>query len=534
MAVTTFRPSQTQGPSWFFIAVAMALAIFLGLVAAVMDNTLVLILFLPVIPVIWILFDYRAGVVFLTFIFPFSQSPFLPKFTGFNIIGYLALATLLSFGLHQLGHRHILLRPPSWLVSLYVMPVFVATGMGVFHLHEVPDYMVVMSGFAQNTPARYIKDLLLYPMLTLLWMWMLATAMRASDRPQRYIWVVLGSGLLPAIQLLAVVAVLGISGISVETLSSSSAGAIRNLLSLTGFHANEIGVLLASAFGPLLFVTPTAKTLGQRLLLWPMLGLVTLALLLSFSRGAYVAAGVAVLFFLARARGHSLAKVFIVVTLVAMLAAMSGALISRVSEGWSGTASSTARASAVSASRTIIWNALWPEVAAHPFVGNGLRSTVWSLAARQGVFPSHPHSLYLEILLDMGAVGLIMLLMFFRRFALLLKKSSEATRDTLPMISAYLNGAYAAFLGYLVSAIANGHYTPVPENTFFWASFGVALAYSTVATRQRVLAGNQSEERDSIPLKPRSHSAPGRIRQPDRSRSVEQTRPPSLPRTGVV
>lgn len=493
MAATVFIPSRNKGPSWILIAISTALAVFVGLAAAVLNNALVLILFLPVIPIIWIFLDYRAGVVFLAFILPFSQSPFLPKFSGFNLLGYLSLATLLSFGFHQLGRRHRLLRPPGWLASLYLLPVFVAAGIGVFHLREVPDYMVLTEAFAQSTPARYLKDFLVYPMLTLLWAWMLAIAMRFSDRPQRYIWVLLGSGLLPAILLLAVVAVLGVAGISVETLSSSSAGATRNLLSLTGFHANEIGILLASVFGPLLFVTPTAKALSQRLLLWIMLGLVTLALLLSFSRGAYVAAGVAVLLFLVQSRGHSLAKVFIVVTLVAMVAAMSGALISRVSEGWSGSASSTVRATAVSASRTIIWDALWPEVAAHPVVGNGLRSTAWSSAARSGVFPTHPHNLYLEILLDMGGIGLIMMLIFYRQFALLLKRTSDATQNTIPMISAYLNGAYASFLGYLVSAIANGHYTPVPENTFFWASFGVALAYSTVSTGRKLLASGETD-----------------------------------------
>jgi len=462
--------------SWPFVAIFAFAAAFIGLVAAVLDARMVLILFLPVIPIIWILVDYRAGIVFLAFILPFSQSQLLPKFPGFNLVGYLSLATLFSFGLYQLGRKHKILKPPAWLLTLYVLPVVVAAANGISHISEVPSYMTITEAFAHSTPSRYIKDLLIYPMLTLVWMWIFANAMKATDKPVRYIWVLCFSAVIPAIAVLTAVAYLGAKGISIEQLSGGS-GATRGLLSLTGFHANEVGALLASVFGPLLFVTNAARLFRERLVLWVFLVVVFLALVLTFSRGAYVAAGVVIFLFLARSHGNTFAKLLIVGAIVGIAASLGGAVVSRVSEGWAGAASSDARATAVTASRTEIWRALMPDVEAHPVLGNGLRSTAWSSAAKNQIFPTHPHNLYLEIVLDIGLVGLLLMGMFFTRFAGLLRYSSEI-QGAPPLISAYLSGAFASLVGYLVSAVANGHYTPVPENTFLWASLGVAIACS--------------------------------------------------------
>ena len=476
MTSTFVRASGSTRSTWVVIAVATILAMFVGMLVSILDSVLVVILFLPVIPIIWILTDYRVGVVFLTFILPFADSYYLPKFSGFNLVGYLALATLLAFGLRHFGGTRIVIRPPSWLIMLYVLPILAATGIGVFHLQEIPNYLVVTEAFAQDTPIRYIKSYFIYPMLTLLWMLLFANAMRTSERPQRYVWLLCSAAALPAIAVLVGVAVLGVQGISVDELSGGTFSN-RRLLSVTGFHSNEIGILLSSVFGPLLFVAGAANSLRERLIVWPILGVVTLALLLTFTRGAYVSAGVIVLFFLLGARGSTLAKSVIVVAIIGIIAAMGGAVGSRIAEGWSGAASSDVRATAVTSSRTNIWRALQNDVEAHPVIGNGLRSTAWSSAAKSQVFPTHPHNQYLEILLDMGIIGLTLLLMFYWRFAKLLRFASEATPKGLPLVTAYLNGAYAALIGFLISSIANGHYTPVPENTFFWASFGVALAY---------------------------------------------------------
>lgn len=66
------------------------------------------------------------------------------------------------------------------------------------------------------------------------------------------------------------------------------------------------------------------------------------------------------------------------------------------------------------------WNAIWPptieEIASAPVFGQGrmaiLRTSVYDriCALNDGVCPTHPHNAYLEVLLDAGAVGLVIVL----------------------------------------------------------------------------------------------------------------------------
>lgn len=468
-------------PLGLLLLAAAFVAVFMGLAAAILNNVLLIIMVLPVIAAIFVLFNYRVGVVILLLLLPFSQSHLLPRFPGFNVIGYLTLATFVSFVFHQFAQQGKWLKLPTWAWLFYIIPISVAALVGVAHIQEVPNYMVITEAFSATTPARYLKDYYIYPMLTLFIVWMLMHAVRDSKFPERYLWVFAFSALVPAIVVLIVVAT---SGISLLELSSSSDAASRSFLSLIGFHANEIGSFLAISFGPLLFLASATQTPFKRISLWVIVVLVTLALLLTFSRGAYIAASIALAFFLIRARGSALVKLALVVTIFILVSALGSMLITRISEGWTGAASSSARASAVTASRTDIWQALWPEVERHPVLGNGLKSTVWSSAAQSRVFPTHPHSLYMEILLDMGAVGLTSLIAFYAYFALTLKRVAKCL-TTPPLIAAYIEGAYASFLGYLLSSIANGHYTPVPENMLLWVGLSLALGYAARTSVKR-------------------------------------------------
>ena len=465
--------------SWVVVLlIALGVAVLVGGLVAILGPIVAPVLLIPVMVAVAIFFNYRIGIVFLALLLPFSQSQFLPKLPGFNIIGYLSLATILAFGFQYVGWRRRFIKPPLWLL-LFVLPVGFATVMGLPHLDEVPTYMVVTDAFAKTTASRYIKDLFVYPMLTVLWAWMLAHAMRSSAQPQRYVWLLCISSAIPALAVLISVAVLGFSGLQIMDMADSPTQGTRGLLSISGFHANEVGLFLVTAFGPLLFMTAASKSMGERLPLLAMLGVVTLALVLTFTRGAYLAAGLVVIFFLARGRGGVSMKLLALLAVAVVIATFGDAVVTRLMGGWSGYASFDARAAAATASRSEIWRLLWPDVLANPIFGNGLRSTAWSFAAKSTVFPTHPHNLYLEILLDIGLVGLVMLLIFYKQFASALKAASERCQAS-PLVSAYLKGANASFIGYLASGFTNWHYTPVAENTLIWAGLGVALACSTM------------------------------------------------------
>jgi len=452
-------------------------AMVIGAAIAILDNKITISLFIPIIPIILMMRDYRIGVVLLTILMPLSGAVFMPDFF---LTGYLIVAALLSFSLNRISGKQELIGLPKWIWLFYLMPVSLAALNGIPHLGEVPSYMLAAGTFSSVTPVKYIKDLLIYPLLTVIWMWLLMHAVRDSVRPERFIGVLAFAAVLPAA--LAVI-IAATSGISLQYLASGAAES-RSYLEITGLHTNEMGIFLASAFGPLIFSAPNARSVIGRLALWSSLVIVALGLLLTFSRGAFVAACVSMLFFLVRAKGSKLIKWSILLMIILVFAAFGSALLTRISDGWSGSASSFSRASAVTAARTDIWLSLWPEVENHPILGSGLGSTAWSAAAHDTPdFSNHPHNLYLQILLDMGLVGLTLLLVFYWRFAKTLTKavSEDLTNQPPPLISAYLQGAYAALLGYLLEAFSNGFYIPVPENTLLWASLALGLAYTIKA-----------------------------------------------------
>jgi len=419
-----------------------------------------------------VLRDYRFGVVILLLLLPFSESHLLPRFSGFNSIAYLTLATVFSFSIRQFASHRPWLLFPSWVWLLFVAPVTVSLLMGVRHVDQVPNYMVNLELFTQTEPARYIKDLYVYPMITLLWVVFLMHALRDSKRPEGFIYAYAISALLPAVAVLIVAAT---SGLSLQVLTSGSF-ASRQYLSSIGMHANELGILLGSAFCIILFSAPAASKPILRLLLWAILSIVSLALLLTFSRGAFLSALISVLAFVIMSKGSRLTKFSTLFMIGVIIAALGGALMDRISEGWKGSAATETRAEAVSASRTVIWKALLPEVERSPFIGSGLSSTVWSSAAHARIFPTHPHNLYLEILLDMGFVGLLLLLGFYYRFLTSMNHAYKNPAISSEM-SGFLKGGFWALITYHISAIANGHYMPVAENTLLWGCLAFALFY---------------------------------------------------------
>src|SRR5687767_13720369 len=110
-----------------------------------------------------------------------------------------------------------------------------------------------------------------------------------------------------------------------------------------------------------------------------------------------------------------------------LLILMPGTIRDRVMRGFGGDLN------ALTTGRTgEIWLPLLPELWRSPFIGNGLSSILWSEAMRSEriLQVGHAHNAYLETLLNMGVIGLLLVLSFF---ALLLREFWRASRD--PAIS---------------------------------------------------------------------------------------------------
>src|SRR5256886_12239800 len=136
------------------------------------------------------------------------------------------------------------------------------------------------------------------------------------------------------------------------------------------------------------------------------------ALILTFSRGAFVAlAVVSALYMLWRFSATTL--LVAACAAVAALLFARGAISERLSSG------EGAGLNAISSGRLNgLWLPLLPEVWRHAVLGNGIGSILWSDAMRRGagqtmLVVTHPHNAYLQAALDMDITGLLLLCAYF-------------------------------------------------------------------------------------------------------------------------
>src|SRR6185295_2618958 len=112
---------------------------------------------------VFILLDFRVGVVLLVLLLPVSRSYVFPHamlgITGLNPFNLLLVGTLCSCLLHGLfggSLRRFMPRPLLW---LYIAPILVAGAMGLIHLDEIPTYL--SKNLVEENPlsvAGYFRD----------------------------------------------------------------------------------------------------------------------------------------------------------------------------------------------------------------------------------------------------------------------------------------------------------------------------------------------------------------------------------------
>ncbi|HEY2275089.1 MAG TPA: O-antigen ligase family protein [Steroidobacteraceae bacterium] len=437
----------------------------------------------------FILADFRCGVVMLILLMPFSGSSTLFPHEMFGIVGLNPLNLLLAgtccswllqaFAGGSPGRFQS--RP---LLLLYVVPVLVAGAIGTRHIHEVsPTLLVIYPGLDFPDAASYLRELVLKPLLMVLFALLVAAAVAKSARPARF--------LLPAVISICFMAAIvpvyvAQTGIGLKGLASSEE---REFLSALGLHANDLGRLYAIAYALLLFTWAEAKELPWRWALLAAAGLTAVALVLTFSRGAVVElVVVSALYVLWRRSSRTV--LFAAVVGFAVLVLAPEALYHRMETG------EGEGLNAISAGRVDgLWLPLLPEVLRHPLFGNGISAILWSAPMRegagQGVLPvTHPHNAYLEALLDMGIVGTVMLCAYFVHVFRGLRELSKDPRLE-PALRGLFQGAAAGLLGMLVSDFTDSSLAPRPEQAFLWLAIG--MMYGEFARRAAEYARRAGE-----------------------------------------
>jgi O-antigen ligase len=205
------------------------------------------------------------------------------------------------------------------------------------------------------------------------------------------------------------------------------------------------------------------------------MGLVMVALVLTFSRGAFLGFILVNVLFLLWRRN---AKTLILFGLLAacVLFFLPGAVYDRIATGFgSGFGSGS---NAISAGRIEhIWLPLLPEIPRSPIYGGGLGSILWSEPMRRGAGTAilavgHPHNAYLQALLDMGVVGLVLLCAYFahvwRGF-----RALSVDPGLSPVMRGFYLGAAAGLASLLISYVTDSSLMPKAEQVFLWLAIGM-------------------------------------------------------------
>jgi O-antigen ligase len=200
------------------------------------------------------------------------------------------------------------------------------------------------------------------------------------------------------------------------------------------------------------------------------MGILTLALLLTFSRGAFLGFMVVnVLFLLWKFNMRTLGLALLAAVIGMMF--MPGAVYDRVMMGFSGGGD----LNEVSAGRLDgIWLPLLPELFKSPVWGNGLGSIMWADAMRNGLMLAvgHPHNAYMEAILDMGLVGLVLLCAYYVHVWRKLRELGSNAYLS-PEMRGFFQGAAAGLVAFAVTNWAGSSLVPRPEYAFLWLAIGV-------------------------------------------------------------
>lgn len=448
-----------------FIAAAI-IALFAGLAMAVVGGFGLLLLF-PVIAAVFVITDYRIGVVLLMLVFPLAGSKLIPQAEGLNPFTYATAAAVAGLMLRKFFHPGQIVWPPRPLLFCIAIPLVAAVMLGIPHLDEGVRNLLKINPDARLNLVSYVKQYIYRPLLLLLFAVLLANAVVDSKRPGRFV-------VLFAVSALAVVTYVVAFALS----NWAGWGAHRMVISQAGMHYNEYGQLFALAFGPLLFVAHSERG-AWRAFFGAIALVVFVGIVFNFARAGMLAAFVTLAVFLWQRRSVRVALAVVSLVVIVVLLAPEE-WRARMLLGTSEVASSYGgeRYGELTSGRLQAWYYLVSDVALSPLYGRGVGSTLWNSAVTSGLYPSssHPHNMYLQILLDLGVLGLSLVLYFFYR---ILRAMRQLSRDEglEPRLRAFFAGSWASLIGMLVLAFTGGHWFPVTEQAFLWMSLGLVFAY---------------------------------------------------------
>ncbi len=309
--------------------------------------------------------------------------------------------------------------------------------------------------------------------------------------------------------LTAVLALYGVLGLQVirwvpMSMAMSSGERFENhaqkvLENEVGYHRVNLSMMLAGASWGIFAVRALAKKRFHSALLLLASGMVVYAQALTAGRMGYVTwAVVGFILCLVRWRKYLLFAPVVALVIAFALPGVVERLLQGFSEETQDTNSrlDTGGASeggpdmyTVTAGRTFAWQFVIPKITEAPLLGfgrlamqrTGITASLWE--QYQENFP-HPHNAYLELLLDNGLVGFLVIIPFY---LLVLRQGFTLFRDSRSPVFVAIGGvSCAVVLSFLTSSFASQTFYPREGSVGMWCTIGLLLRVAV--ERSRVLA----------------------------------------------
>jgi len=379
---------------------------------------------------------------------PISQVYFMPRgvmgirgLTLYNIVWLVAAFLILSkYLLH--GRNLRLGEYFSGPVVVFGLLFLYAVLWTVYDFDSLPK-------FGQNSQTSitvYLLENLFKPLQLFLTGWLVLLYMNMTGNKELIQKAILTAATIAGVM----VTLFYITGMSADYVTG------RNMVSTAfGLHANSVGAMSVYFFlACLLF---SEKSLSRYR--YPAIVMSSVAIILSFSRIAYIAFLVMIFFYFRRLRAKE--KIALIIILGAIFMASLPLISARVQYGFS-SGSGEIDINRLSATRVErIWAPAIKQAIKHPFAGNGTDSWLKQDLFTNKYYVGNPHSAYLIILLDMGVLGLFSLFFLLKYFYRIGKNS--------------VIGFHYYVLAFIVLTLTGHSFYPYLANYLVWIVYGLSL-----------------------------------------------------------
>ncbi|MCU7863504.1 MAG: O-antigen ligase family protein [Candidatus Thiodiazotropha sp. (ex Lucinoma borealis)] len=419
--------------------------------------------------------NFRVGVWLSVVLLPFSATELIPRqmlgITGLNPLNVILAATIASMFL-LMAIRPSSIRFPRLPASFFVYMGLLFSGVsaGLFYIDMAPPLPLSDGVMQELTPIKYLLQELFKPLIIVVVALLCAVTARDDRSARRLVMAaVVSLVLLGAV----IIGYQLTSGVSLSEMASSKS---RRMLSWIGMHANNLGLLCNLGFVLMLFAFLGSKSTGARWIFATAALLGGTAAALSFSRSAFLGLIVVGSYLLiTRRRFKDFFLALMVLIVIAIL--LPDAFVERASTGFE-----SRDAGAITASRLDgIWVPLFTEFLDSPIWGHGLSSTLWSEFNRSRYIVGHPHNAYLQVLLDFGVLGAILVAAFWYKMWKTFRTLHRYHSD--PFWRSFYEGAKVGVLVVLVQGLTDHRFVPWFPHAFLWLAYGISLAMHTQLQR---------------------------------------------------